>query len=340
MTRTVFTVAPDAPARAIAKLLHRNGISAVPVVDGAGALIGMVSEGDLIPRDQRDREARRDWWLRMLSEGEALSAEFIADLEDDKRTAADVMTKPVVTVPEDADIVEVAGVLAQNRIKRAPVTANGRMVGIVSRADLVRAIAGNHPGAAPPASERTPDSLTAAEEHLTALQVRMQQKLGAQEPNKTPTTTAAASGPKPAEELSAAGFRGLVERHEKDEDALRADVHRQTEEKRHHEVNEMLAAELSEAMWNRMLHEAKIAAEKGEAEHMLLRFPCELCTDHGRAVNVPDPEWPATLRGLPARVFLRWQEELRPKGFGLTARVVDFPGGIPGDIGLFLNWGK
>lgn len=343
MTRTVLTVAPDAPARAIAKLLHRNGISAVPVVDGTGALIGMVSEGDLIPRDQRDREARRDWWLRMLSEGEALSAEFMADLEDDKRTARDVMTAPVVTVPEDADIVEVAGVLAQNRIKRAPVTAAGRMVGIVSRADLVRAIAGNNHGAAPPDSERAPDSLTAAEEHLTALQVRMQQKLGAGTPAKSPANspaTTAASAPKPAEELSAAGFRGLVERHEKDEDALRADVHRQAEEKRHHETNEMLAAELSEAMWNRMMHEAKIAAEKGEAEHMLLRFPCELCTDHGRAVNVPDPEWPATLRGLPARVFLRWQEELRPKGFGLTARVVDFPGGIPGDIGLFLSWGK
>nr|WP_284701240.1 CBS domain-containing protein [Rhodoplanes tepidamans] len=335
MTRTVITVAPHAPARAVAKILHKNGISAVPVVDEAGALLGMVSEGDLIPRDQRDREARRDWWLRVLAEGEELSPEFVAHLEKDQRTAGEVMTAPVVTVPEDADIVEVAAVLAQNRIKRAPVVAAGRMVGIVSRADLVRAIAGNGHAAEPPPSERSPDPLTAAEEHLTALQARMHQKTpGAAAPATTPTT------PKPDEELSAAGFRGLVESHEKDEDALRADAHRQAQEKRHHEANEMLAAELTEAMWSRMLHEARIAAEKGEAEHMLLRFPCELCTDHGRAVNVPDPEWPATLRGLPARVFLRWKDELRPKGFGLTARIVDFPGGVPGDVGLFLHWGK
>jgi hypothetical protein len=65
-----------------------------------------------------------------------------------------------------------------------------------------------------------------------------------------------------------------------------------------------------------------------------------VCSDHGRAVNAPDPDWPATLRGLPAQLYLRWKEELRPRGFGLTARVVDFPDGLPGDVGLFLSWGS
>ncbi|RAI45278.1 histidine kinase [Rhodoplanes roseus] len=334
MTRTVITVAPSAPARVIAKLLHQHGISAVPVVDDGGSLLGMVSEGDLIPRDARDRDARRDWWLRMLAEGEELNPEFIANLEKDERTAGEIMTGPVITVAEDADIVEVAGVLAQNRIKRAPVIADGRMVGIVSRADLVRAIAGDGHAAAPPPSERSPDTLQAAQEHLTALQARMQKKIPGAAAPATPSADDA------TEVVSATDFRGLVERHEKDESALRSDVHRQAEEKRHHEVDEMLAADLTDAAWNRMLHEARVAAEKGETEHLMLRFPCELCTDHGRAVNVPDPEWPATLRGLPARVFLRWKDELRPKGFGLSARVVDFPGGVPGDVGLFLNWGK
>jgi CBS domain-containing protein len=337
MTRTVITVTPDTPVRAIAKLLHQKGISAVPVVDAAGALVGMVSEGDLIPRDESDRQARRDWWLRMLAEGEELSAAFVADLEKDLRTAGDVMHQPVTTVPDDADIVAVAGVLAENHIKRAPVVREGRMVGIVSRADLVRAIAGNGQAAEPPPAERQPDPIQAAAEHLNALQARLK--------DKPPAPTAAdaapaASGSPAAPALSAAGFRGLVERHEKDESTLRSDVHRQAEEKRHHEVSEMLAAALTDAAWNRMMHEAQIAAGKGETEHLLLRFPCELCTDHGRAVNVPDPEWPATLRGLPARVFLRWKDELRPQGFGLTARIVDFPGGLPGDVGLFLTWGK
>jgi len=62
--------------------------------------------------------------------------------------------------------------------------------------------------------------------------------------------------------------------------------------------------------------------------------------DHGRAVNVPDPSWPITLRGIAAQVFLRWKRELRPRGFKLNARVVDFPGGVPGHIGLFLVWGE
>ena len=71
----------------------------------------------------------------------------------------------------------------------------------------------------------------------------------------------------------------------------------------------------------------------------MLKFPCKLCTDRGRAVNVPDPSWPATLRGLPAQVFLRWKQELRDRGFRLQARVIDFPDGVPGHVGLFLVWG-
>ena len=102
----------------------------------------------------------------------------------------------------------------------------------------------------------------------------------------------------------------------------------------------MLAADLTDAAWHHMMHDARIAAGKGEKEHMLLKFPCELFTDHGRAVNVPDPSWPATLRGIAAQVFLRWKRELRARGFRLAARVIDFPDGVPGDIGLFLVWGE
>jgi hypothetical protein len=73
---------------------------------------------------------------------------------------------------------------------------------------------------------------------------------------------------------------------------------------------------------------------------MLLRFPSQLCSDGGRAINVTEPDWPATLRGEAAEIYLRWERHLKPHGFHLTARVLEFPGGMPGDIGLFLSWGQ
>jgi hypothetical protein len=72
---------------------------------------------------------------------------------------------------------------------------------------------------------------------------------------------------------------------------------------------------------------------------LLLRFPSELCSDGGRAINVAEPGWPATLRGEAAEIYLHWERELRSRGFGIAARVLEFPGGLLGDIGLFLTWG-
>jgi hypothetical protein len=65
-----------------------------------------------------------------------------------------------------------------------------------------------------------------------------------------------------------------------------------------------------------------------------------LCTDHGRAINAPQQDWPKTLRGEAAEIYLQWEHELKPRGFRLTARVLDFPDGKPGDIGLFLAWSQ
>jgi len=85
---------------------------------------------------------------------------------------------------------------------------------------------------------------------------------------------------------------------------------------------------------------AREAAEHGEKRLLLLRFPNELCSDGGRAINVSEPNWPSTLRGEAAEVFLRWERDLKPRGFHLSAQVLEFPGGKPGDIGLFLVWGE
>jgi len=141
MTSAVISVSPDTPIGEVAKTLRIHGISAVPVVDEADGLIGMLSEGDLIGRNEEDRKARRDWWLTLLAEGETLNADFIASLRTPERRAGDVMTTPVVTVDEKTEVREVARLLTAHRIKRVPVLRNGRIAGIVSRADLVRALA-------------------------------------------------------------------------------------------------------------------------------------------------------------------------------------------------------
>jgi hypothetical protein len=88
------------------------------------------------------------------------------------------------------------------------------------------------------------------------------------------------------------------------------------------------------------VHNARQAAENGQKEFMLLRFPSQLCSDQGRAINAVEPNWASTLRGEAAEIYLRWERDLKPRGFRLSARAPDFPGGFPGDIGLFLAWGE
>lgn len=140
MTRDVVTVGPETGIAEIARVLASHAISAVPVVDNDGTLLGMVSEGDLLGRKEAERDARREWWLTMLAEGEALSAEFLASVNDRGASARDLMSMPVVSVAEATDASEIAQLLARHRIKRVPVLRDGKIVGIVSRADLLRAL--------------------------------------------------------------------------------------------------------------------------------------------------------------------------------------------------------
>jgi hypothetical protein len=280
-----------------------------------------------MPRDETDRKARRDWWLRLLAEGEDLDPEFVRNIEQTDRTAQQVMTSPVVTVQDTADLVEIAELLSSKAIKRVPVMRDGRMVGIVSRANLIKAVAQPGRVAEPEPSLEPVTEITFPHERLVA-PTRQEQ------PNVPPQPATA------EEEASADTFRSLVGHFEQDELARRAEARHNSAEKRQQEVHELIAARLSEDAWQRMLRESRLAAQKGEQEHLILRFPSELCTDLGRAINAPDPNWPATLRGVAAQVFMRWKHELRPHGFHLLARVVDFPNGIPGDIGLYLHWGK
>jgi CBS domain-containing protein len=141
MSKPVVSVHPDTPLREIARLLLEKGISAVPVVDGNGAPLGIVSEGDLIRPERPAREAWRQSWLEIFAEGEPLAPELLAWLQSQNHTARAVMTTPVITVGEDTELGEIARVLVTHRIKRVPVVRDGRVTGIVAREDLLRTLA-------------------------------------------------------------------------------------------------------------------------------------------------------------------------------------------------------
>jgi CBS-domain-containing membrane protein len=140
MTRDVVSVTPDTPVRKIASLLVKHGIGAVPVIDSGGAPIGIVSEGDLIRPDRAVRGAWRQSWLEILAEGEPLAPELLAWLGSQNHSAPAVMSAPVITVSEETNLREFAEILTTRRIKRVPVVTDGRIVGIISCADLVRAL--------------------------------------------------------------------------------------------------------------------------------------------------------------------------------------------------------
>jgi hypothetical protein len=82
----------------------------------------------------------------------------------------------------------------------------------------------------------------------------------------------------------------------------------------------------------------KRAADNGKTEVEVGRFPNVLCTDHGRAINQQEQGWEKTLTGVPKELYEFWQEHLKPRGYKLRLQIVDFPGGMPGDIGISLSW--
>lgn len=138
MTGNVITVAPTASVQAAARLLAEKDISAVPVVDREGRVIGMVSEGDLIHRTEIGTEPRRSWWLEMLASTDRSAGDYI---KSHGREVRDVMTRDVLSVTEETPIRDIALLLETHRIKRVPVMRDGKLVGIVSRANLVQALA-------------------------------------------------------------------------------------------------------------------------------------------------------------------------------------------------------
>ena len=137
MVRDVITVRADDSIQDVAKILLEHRISGVPVVREPGEIIGIVSEGDLMRRAETGTEPRHSWWLQFMITNETLAAEYV---KANARKVADVMTTRVITAAPDTRLGDIAVLLEKNRIKRVPIVSGGKLVGIISRANLLQAL--------------------------------------------------------------------------------------------------------------------------------------------------------------------------------------------------------
>jgi len=144
MTRRVISVAPEASVLESARLMLQHRVSGLPVIDAAGRLVGVVSEGDFLHRVETGTELKRTRWLEFIAGPARLATEYV---HSHGRKVADVMTGEPVTVGEDTPVEEVVRLMEKRRIKRLPVMRGTKVVGIVSRANLLHALASVAPRA-------------------------------------------------------------------------------------------------------------------------------------------------------------------------------------------------
>lgn len=316
MTAAVVVAHPEDSAWRAAELMLAHRVSGLPVVDSDNIPVGLVSEADFVFGVGEALEKRHETWLKMISGGQAISDDYLEMLQRELGVVRGFMARPAICVAADAPIEDVVKAMAEHRVRRVVVTRDGKLAGIITRRDLLRIA---RPRRAEPAAPAAPDP--------------------------APPRPALRPAPPPppalapmAAEFSAAGLRALAAAHERALRAAREHAATAAQQQREAEVAELLQAPLTEADWSAMLAAARLAAAAGETQCAILRFPASLCDDGGRAVNAPDPEWPRTLPGKAARVYLRWRDELQPLGFRLSSQIVSFPGGLPGDVEMSLNW--
>ena len=139
MTAHVVCVAPDAPVREALQLMLQRNISGLPVVDQGGSLCGIVTEGDFLRRAETGTERKRPRWLEFLLGPGRIAEDYV---RTHARRVEEVMTTEVATVDEDAALDAIVSLMEKHRIKRVPVMRGDKVVGIVSRANLLHALAG------------------------------------------------------------------------------------------------------------------------------------------------------------------------------------------------------
>ena len=139
MNKAVVSVTPDCSIEDMATKMEQYRISGLPVVDAAGTLVGMVTEGDCLRRAELGTERKRSLWRTFLATQGTLAEEYI---RSHARKVVDVMTRDPITVEENTSLEEIIHLMEKHQIKRVPVLRDGAIVGIVSRANLVQALAG------------------------------------------------------------------------------------------------------------------------------------------------------------------------------------------------------
>ena len=320
MTTAIVSVAIGTSVRDVARLLLEKRISAVPVLGADQKLLGMVSEGDLVGRNDVDRVARRDWWLTLLVDGRPAAESFEALVS---RPVEQVMRAPVMTIEAQAPLHEIAEMFCVYDVKRLPVMRGGRIAGIVSRSDLVRAIAAKVP---PPAAKGALGGLAS----MFAGMMKSESTQSAGRPLAAPVVVAPAT--------TAEAFLTLVTASKQagQDDAVAAKDQAKLEQER--QVKALLQEHVGTPAWTALLERARAAATLGENSFELIRFPCDLCNDGGRKIDVAEADWPTTLRGEAAEFYTRWERDLRPAKFGLSAQLVDYVDGIPSNVALALTW--
>jgi len=138
MTRSVVTVAPESSILDAANLMLQRHVSGLPVVDAAGKLVGIVSEGDFIRRSEIGTQRKRGRWLRFILGAGASATDFT---HEHGRKVSEVMNRDPLTVAEDTVLEEIVSTMETNGVKRLPVMRGDKLVGIVSRANLLQAVA-------------------------------------------------------------------------------------------------------------------------------------------------------------------------------------------------------
>lgn len=304
MQRHFPYVMADADLDYVARVLKDSGVGAVPVVDENLTPIGVVTRSNI-------EKARRASVAIDLGPLPSFLLKNRRDIPFRGNGSAlrDVMSAPAISAPVGAKLSDVEKLMAAHHLKRMPVVEGHKLVGMLLRRELLDAI-----------GSRGVDvgEMSAAKTVLTVA-----------------TSEAGA-----CEAASAEEFRLLVAEHERHIEEERLAQRRAIVEAREQRIKALADRRLIDSQWREMLMRSRAAATAGLTESMLIRFPSPLCSDAGRAINAPDPNWPLTLRGEPADVYRRWRNELHPRGFRIAAQIIDFPEGLPGDAALFLMWGK
>jgi CBS-domain-containing membrane protein len=138
MARNVVTVGPDASVTEAAELMAKHDVSALPVVDTHNELVGIISEADLIRREEIGTQPDHPWWIEAMIPATTRAAEFA---KSHGKRVNEVMSQEVITATEDTPLARIASILERHRIKRVPIVRGKRLVGIVSRSNLIQALA-------------------------------------------------------------------------------------------------------------------------------------------------------------------------------------------------------